>query len=534
MNECTKENGGCSHTCTNLQGGHVCSCPGGWDLAPDSRSCVLQKKKMCPAMPRPKFGFYRCTRRKTSEGYEVGTKCQMKCRKGFKVVSQSRKKCTDSLTWVGDEGECQRPSCPLLTTPPNVVVSPSSCSTGSSSVRSRCFFSCTSGYQLQGSSYAKCGDKETWKYVSKNPPSCKSNFPPPFIMCPPDQTKPLPQGSSSVYVMFPQPKTNIDWFRYVESSPKWAKQLEGEMKLGRHVLNFRARSPFSNQTASCQMVIHVKDTEPPRVESCPQSFVDHLRPGQKMKRVTWKEPVFKDNVGIQHVMASFLPGHYFTKGRHHVLYQASDSDGNRARCGFTITIKAGIPNLQYYPTKRPTQYSKNSVLPSPIAVPRSRSRSGMSSQCQDVPEVPNGRMACINRRDSKKCTPVCNVGHVFYQKFSYRPPTYLCSSRRIDWKINRFIPDCSPVEKTKTPGMCPPGWEARDRTCIGCPPGMYRDRLDLCQLCPKGSFSDKFGSHECTKCSQRKHTSSLGSKKSSDCKEGYYRKPKRARIAVGC
>ena len=81
--------------------------------------------------------------------------------------------------------------------------------------------------------------------------------------------------------------------RYVESTPKWAKQLEGEMKLGRHVLSFRAKSPFSNQTASCQMVIHVKDTEPPRVESCPNSFVDYLRPGQKMKRVTWREPIFK-------------------------------------------------------------------------------------------------------------------------------------------------------------------------------------------------------------------------------------------------
>ena len=68
-------------------------------------------------------------------------------------------------------------------------------------------------------------------------------------------------------------------------------------------------------------------------------------------------------VGIQHVMASFLPGHYFPQGRHHVLYQvdsskqnvfslfgvfllfqwfcsqAADGDGNRARCGFTITVK---------------------------------------------------------------------------------------------------------------------------------------------------------------------------------------------------
>ena len=62
-------------------------------------------------------------------------------------------------------------------------------------------------------SYAKCGGKEEWKYSEEETPSCVAAFPPPFIMCPSDQTKPLPQGSSSVYVMFPQPKTNVDWFR---------------------------------------------------------------------------------------------------------------------------------------------------------------------------------------------------------------------------------------------------------------------------------------------------------------------------------
>jgi hypothetical protein len=71
-------------------------------------------------------------------------------------------------------------------------------------------------------------------------------------------------------------KTTFLLARYVESSPKWAKQLEGEMSLGRHVLEFRARSPLTNQTAACQMIIHVKDTEPPRVSTCPHSFVDYL------------------------------------------------------------------------------------------------------------------------------------------------------------------------------------------------------------------------------------------------------------------
>ena len=73
--------------------------------------------------------------------------------------------------------------------------------------------------------------------------------------------------------------------------------------------------------------------------------------------ISWTEPVFKDNVGVHQMTASYLPGHYFpgkdrvveasqwplnidiAEGKHHVLYQAADADGNRARCGFTITVK---------------------------------------------------------------------------------------------------------------------------------------------------------------------------------------------------
>ena len=111
------------------------------------------------------------------------------------------------------------------------------------------------------------------------------------------------------------------------------------MVLGKHRLTFLAVSPVSNQTASCQLNIHIKDTEPPRVISCPHSKVETLSRGQMLKKISWTEPVFRDNVAIQHVMASFLPGHYFPEGRHHVLYQAADGDGNRARCGFTLTVK---------------------------------------------------------------------------------------------------------------------------------------------------------------------------------------------------
>lgn len=39
MNECASNNGGCSHTCVNLPGGHKCTCPEGQFLVNDDQTC---------------------------------------------------------------------------------------------------------------------------------------------------------------------------------------------------------------------------------------------------------------------------------------------------------------------------------------------------------------------------------------------------------------------------------------------------------------------------------------------------------------
>ena len=89
--------------------------------------------------------------------------------------------------------------------------------------------------------------------------------------------------------------------RYVSAEPKWAKQLEGEVKLGHHSVTFTAASPPGEnvpfvmcfvlcwwnvfQSANCTMNIHIKDTEPPRVISCPHSFEETLSRGQMLKKI---------------------------------------------------------------------------------------------------------------------------------------------------------------------------------------------------------------------------------------------------------
>ena len=82
----------------------------------------------------------------------------------------------------------------------------------------------------------------------------------------------------------------------------WAKQLEGEMTRGKHVITFSARSPVGSQrnapSSSCQFIVHIKDIEPPKAQNCPKSFATHLDPGNGKKRVVWDEPVFYDNVKV--------------------------------------------------------------------------------------------------------------------------------------------------------------------------------------------------------------------------------------------
>ena len=224
-------------------------------------------------------------------------------------------------------------------------------------------------------------------------------------------------------------------------------------------------------------------------------------------------------------MASFLPGHYFSAGKHNILYQATDADGNRAKCGFTITVlRNGDP--------AGSSDAANKVdLPPPILPSQRRhsfknfasaSNDNRQNLCKSVPPIENGKMECQRYgSDGKKCSPVCNEGHQFYQKFSGQPPVYLClPPRRVDWKIRKFTPDCSPTHGLMINGRaCEAGWEQRgSNKCLACPPGMYRPQQDpLCQLCPKGLYSDQFGSAKCVRCPLHHTTRGLGSRKASQC-----------------
>ena len=101
----------------------------------------------------------------------------------------------------------------------NGFIEPAECGVKPQETGSKCVFQCNSRYTLDNPAKVSTGRRQStvckngkWKHYGT--PTCKSDFPKPFIMCPADITKPLSgRSSSSVYVMIPQPKTNVDWFR---------------------------------------------------------------------------------------------------------------------------------------------------------------------------------------------------------------------------------------------------------------------------------------------------------------------------------
>ena len=218
------------------------------------------------------------------------------------------------------------------------------------------------------------------------------------------------------------------------------------------------------------MTIHVKDTEPPRVISCPNSFEETLTRGQMLKKVGWDITMHICWVTEMSILVGLSPcsvtmlgcmrwppasclvttspvihpyGDHclncpLSEGKHHVLYQASDAEGNRARCGFTLTIKRERslppPPLLPPPGVLSRNHSSSATLTSSVDLAAHTQPRSPYPHCNQIPSVPNGKMVCILRDDqSLKCTPVCEHDHVFYQKFSSRPPTYICDRHRSSW-----------------------------------------------------------------------------------------------------
>lgn len=126
VNSCEADNGGCSHGCSHSSTGPVCTCPRGYELDEDQRTCI-GACHLPPERPTPK----------------PGTCCCPGSAPGFDAVMRTRPPITPSPAPGGggsstrgpSERQHRDPPCQVPTTPPPLLSHLVKCPRAGSSTR---------------------------------------------------------------------------------------------------------------------------------------------------------------------------------------------------------------------------------------------------------------------------------------------------------------------------------------------------------------------------------------------------------------
>ncbi|XP_073842989.1 uncharacterized protein isoform X3 [Musca autumnalis] len=402
---------------------------------------VQELRDQCHPLAAPANGAIHCTKYRHKKKRFYNTRCKVWCNPGFELQGPTHRYCNATGQWDHHESVCLPKTCPAFASPLSGVITPLSCLFGQIRVGEECHLKCNPGYVPVGASVAVCTSQLQWSYngtfdclpMQTEPrlgvsngftPLSLPNAPPtftagtttlhntqssfngrplpdfgfsmtsfggggngvtgvgataghrPFIKCPRNTTVFLTGLERTAHVILQKPITNLD-YRYIESSPAWTKDLQGNLEAGTHVVIFRGHDPISGKKARCKTVIHVKHAEGPVVEYCTPSFEVSLGENQVFRSVVWEEPIFSSKYGpIKKVYKSRIPGELFGLGVHSVYYEATNADGLTAKCEFKIRVNAaGVSSSQDHLASNSIEYggghmNKVHKLPKYPSVPR--------------------------------------------------------------------------------------------------------------------------------------------------------------------
>ncbi|XP_071959490.1 uncharacterized protein [Antedon mediterranea] len=95
----------------------------------------------------------------------------------------------------------------------------------------------------------------------------------------------------------------------------------------------------SGNSASCEFIVWVEDTQPPDILSCPNNTELLTMLGESTVQYFWNNPVAIDNSGNEVTFTSDIPnGSDFESGNTTVTITADDGNNNVAYCNFTVTV----------------------------------------------------------------------------------------------------------------------------------------------------------------------------------------------------
>ncbi|XP_036364063.1 fibrillin-1 isoform X2 [Octopus sinensis] len=208
INECEKKNASCQHTCVNSKGSYFCKCKAGFTLNPDGYSC---KAKFCDKFQVPENAIVKNQRCLKDPLMKLGSRCQVKCHKGFRLPVSSTFRCLKDGSWskknvsCEDINECEKNNkcdhqcintpgsyfckcdkgytldskghsckaeyCETFHAPVNADVKYKACLKNQTlQIGTKCPIKCHKGFHLDGSSTLRCLKNGSW---SRNNVTCE-------------------------------------------------------------------------------------------------------------------------------------------------------------------------------------------------------------------------------------------------------------------------------------------------------------------------------------------------------------------------
>ncbi|XP_078371988.1 uncharacterized protein LOC144655582 isoform X3 [Oculina patagonica] len=231
-------------------------------------------------------------------------------------------------------------TCPALSNPAHGSWDRDDCRANAQVCRSVCLLNCdvVNGFQLEGPGRRECLASGQWSTPWSS--YCK-DVRPPTITCPKAISVPTDPGKPTAKVCIPRATATDNTGQPPSiTNDVGADSKDFAVSSVPHQVKYTA-TDAAGLTATCTLQITVSDKERPRVASCPKDIKKQTN--QNEIRVTWDYPVFEDNVDKPpahqlRISSNKNPGVLFPWGRVQVVYEASDSAGNKATCEFMVEV----------------------------------------------------------------------------------------------------------------------------------------------------------------------------------------------------
>ncbi|NXD07609.1 SRPX2 protein, partial [Nothocercus nigrocapillus] len=175
----------------------------------------------------------------------LGTRCELSCARGYRLVGRSAVQCLPSRHWSG-MAYCRQIRCPVL---PGLLRGSYACSAGVQ-MDSRCDYTCLPGYQLEGDRSRTCMEDGRW---SGSEPVCV-DVEPPRIRCPDSRERIAEPGKLTATVYWDPPRVKDSADGIIKRVTLRGPEPGSELAEGEHVVRYTAHDQAHNR-ASCKFSI---------------------------------------------------------------------------------------------------------------------------------------------------------------------------------------------------------------------------------------------------------------------------------------